>query len=427
KIDHVSKQYRLGLIGGTTFRDELHRWNARIRHQEDPTRKVGIQYPEEDVFMALDDVSFAVEKGERVGIIGRNGAGKSTLLKLISRITSPTGGDIWLNGRVASLLEVGTGFNGELTGRENIYMNGAILGMTKKEIDSKIEDIIEFSECRQFIDTPVKRYSSGMNVKLGFAVAAHLDSEIMIMDEVLAVGGVTFQKKCLRKMDDVSRQEGRTILYVSHNMNTVRQLCDRCIVLDHGRLLYEGNPDEAIGVYMGLRMNTGNDVDLRQIERTSDNMTGTVTMTRLQCLDSDSNVYDVGAKLPVKLTCTASEDTEDVYLRIIIKDTGGRPVTMMTTDKGIFLPAGQQTVLSFTMDVSYLAPGNYTVNPVIYRMPEAGNDIKLDVADDVYWFDIRPVPGFNNGMNWRRRSWGYFFNPPLVLDDISASGNSTSS
>ena len=320
KIEHVTKKYRLGLIGSTTFREELNRWNARLHHREDPTRVIGsIPVSGDDTFIALDDVSFEVKKGERIGIIGRNGAGKSTLLKLISRITSPTSGDIWLNGRVASLLEVGTGFNGELTGRENIYLNGAILGMTRKEIGAKIEDIIDFSECRQFIDTPVKRYSSGMNVKLGFAVAAHLDSEIMIMDEVLAVGDMTFQRKCLQKMDDVSREEGRTILYVSHNMNTVRQLCDRCIVLDHGRLLYEGDVDHAIGLYTGLRMNSGNEADLQQLERTSDNMTGTVRMTRLQCTGSDSNIYETGAKPAVKLSCIAAEDTNDVYLRIIIK------------------------------------------------------------------------------------------------------------
>ena len=199
KVDNLSKAYKLGQIGGTTLREELQRIDAKIKGQEDPTRKIGAKiYEKNESFMALDGVSFAISRGERVGIIGHNGAGKSTLLKLITRITAPTGGTIGLNGRVASMLEVGTGFHGELTGRENIYMNGAILGMTKKEINSKIESIIEFSECSQFIDTPVKRYSSGMFLKLAFAVAAHLDGEIMIMDEVLAVGDMAFQKKCCR-------------------------------------------------------------------------------------------------------------------------------------------------------------------------------------------------------------------------------------
>ena len=195
KIENVTKEYRLGAIGGTTLRDELQRARAKWKKQEDPTQKIGQkQLNIDERFMALNGVSFEVKKGEAVGIIGHNGAGKSTLLKLITRITAPTSGDIYLNGRVASMLEVGTGFHGELTGRENIYMNGAILGMTKKEIDAKMEDIIEFSEVRQFIDTPVKRYSSGMYVKLAFAVAAHLDSEIMIMDEVLAVGDIHLQR-----------------------------------------------------------------------------------------------------------------------------------------------------------------------------------------------------------------------------------------
>ena len=212
EIQNVSKEYMLGQIGGTTLREELQRRRARRLRLEDPTKKIGEkEYTFGEKYLALDSVSFSVKKGERVGIIGHNGAGKSTLLKLISRVTAPTSGRIGLNGRVASMLEIGTGFHGELTGRENIYMNGAILGMKKREIDAKIEDIIEFSECRKFIDTPVKRYSSGMYVKLAFAVAAHLDAEIMIMDEVLAVGDMAFQKKCLEKMSDISRSEGRSI------------------------------------------------------------------------------------------------------------------------------------------------------------------------------------------------------------------------
>lgn len=251
KVDHVSKEYRLGQIGGTTLREEMQRKIAKVLKKEDPTKKIGEKdYKTGETFMALDDVSFEVKKGERIGIIGHNGAGKSTLLKLLSRVTAPSTGGIGLNGRIASMLEVGTGFHPELTGRENVYMNGAILGMTKKEIDKKIDDIIEFSEVRQFIDTPVKRYSSGMFVKLAFSVAAHLDSEIMIMDEVLAVGDVAFQTKCLNKMNDVSRNEGRTILYVSHNMNTVKLLCNRCIVLDHGRIIYDGSVEEGIAKYI---------------------------------------------------------------------------------------------------------------------------------------------------------------------------------
>ncbi|MBQ2971209.1 MAG: ABC transporter ATP-binding protein [Ruminococcus sp.] len=251
KVDRVSKQYRLGQIGGTTLREELQRKAAKLLKKEDPTKKIGEKdYEFGETFMALEDVSFEVKKGERLAIIGHNGAGKSTLLKLLSRVTAPSTGGIGLNGRIASMLEVGTGFHPELTGRENVYMNGAILGMTKKEIDKKIDDIIEFSEVRQFIDTPVKRYSSGMFVKLAFSVAAHLDAEIMLMDEVLAVGDMAFQTKCLNKMNDLAKNEGKTILYVSHNMNTVRKLCNRAMVLEHGRVVFNGSVEEGIACYL---------------------------------------------------------------------------------------------------------------------------------------------------------------------------------
>ena len=250
KIVNLKKQYKLGAIGGQTLNAELQSWWAKKRGKEDPNLMIGQDGTRSgENFWALKGINLEVRKGEALGIIGGNGAGKSTLLKVLSRVTAPTEGDIWLNGRVAAMLEVGTGFHGELTGRENIYMNGAILGMTKKEVDSKIESIIDFSECRQFIDTPVKRYSSGMYVKLAFAVASHLDAEIMVMDEVLAVGDMKFQKKCLGKMGDEA-QSGKTVLYVSHNMATIRKLCTRCIVLNKGELIYDGDVEKAIELYM---------------------------------------------------------------------------------------------------------------------------------------------------------------------------------
>ncbi len=416
KIENVSKQYRLGQIGGTTLREELQRRSARRHHREDPTRKIGAAaYEYGETFMALDGVSFDVEKGERVGIIGRNGAGKSTLLKLISRITAPTGGDIWLNGRVTSMLEVGTGFNGELTGRENIYMNGAILGMKKREIDAKIEDIIEFSECRQFIDTPVKRYSSGMYVKLAFAVAANLDSEIMIMDEVLAVGDMTFQKKCLDKMNDVSRACGRTILYVSHNMNTIRQLCDRCVVLDKGTLVFDGDVETAISLYLGIRASTDNFIDLRDKERPREFLQRPVSMTELECLGVETNVFPAGIKLDMRLECMAEKLLENVQLRVIIKDLEGKAVTMMTSSRGVNLPPDEETELFFTLDLSRLAPGRYTVLPILYQVDAYGVDVRLDGINEVYCFEITQPGGFNHNMEWTHRRWGYFFNDPIEM------------
>lgn len=252
RVENLSKYYRLGEIGGGTLREDLNRWWARVRGRPDPWLKIGETdhgNRQGDAIWALRDVSFEVQEGEILGVIGRNGAGKSTLLKILSRITAPTSGRALIKGRVGSLLEVGTGFHPELTGRENIYLNGTILGMTRAEVDRKLEEIVEFAEMAPFIDTPVKRYSSGMTVRLAFAVAAHLEPEILIIDEVLAVGDVAFQKKCLGKMDEVA-STGRTILFVSHNLDSVRRLCSKGIVLLDGRIITAGTADDAVENYL---------------------------------------------------------------------------------------------------------------------------------------------------------------------------------
>nr|WP_317173760.1 polysaccharide ABC transporter ATP-binding protein [Adhaeribacter radiodurans] len=248
----MSKKYRLGNIGTGTLSRDLNQWWARFRGKEDPYSRLdnaGTNYFRKDDFWALQDINFEIKQGEAVGIIGKNGAGKSTLLKILSRITSPTFGEIKIKGRVASLLEVGTGFHPELTGRENVFLNGAILGMTKREIRSKLDEIIAFSGVERHIDTPVKRYSSGMHVRLAFAVAAHLEPEILIVDEVLAVGDAEFQKKCIGKMKEVTG-EGRTILFVSHNMVAVKKLCSRGILLRSGRVLLDSSIEEAVEAYL---------------------------------------------------------------------------------------------------------------------------------------------------------------------------------
>lgn len=242
KVENLSKAYQIGQIGtGTISRDLERWWLTKVMRKEDPFLKLGETNDrsvkgKSDIVWSLKDIDFDIQQGDAVGIIGKNGAGKSTLLKLLSRVTAPTTGKIKLKGRVASLLEVGTGFHPELTGRENIYLNGSILGMRKKEIDQKLDEIIDFSGVERYIDTPVKRYSSGMYVRLAFAVAAHLESEILIVDEVLAVGDAEFQKKCLGKMSDISKGEGRTVLFVSHNMNAVKNLCNKGIVLKNGEI-----------------------------------------------------------------------------------------------------------------------------------------------------------------------------------------------
>lgn len=257
EFNHVGKQYRLGLVSTGTISHDLNRWwQTSILGKEDPYLKIGsvndrTQKADSDYVWALRDIDFKVEQGDVVGIIGKNGAGKSTLLKLLSKVTGPTVGTIRARGRIASLLEVGTGFHSEMTGRENIFMNGAILGMTKAEIAAKLDEIVDFSGCERYLDTPVKRYSSGMMVRLGFAVAAHLDPEILVVDEVLAVGDAEFQKKAIGKMQDVSKGEGRTVLFVSHNMASVKQLCKTGVLLENGGVKYIGNIQDTVNYYIG--------------------------------------------------------------------------------------------------------------------------------------------------------------------------------
>jgi len=258
RVENLCKEYHLGIISHGTLRRDFQSGWAKFRGKEDPNTKIDLIHNggvnTNDRFLALNDISFDVKQGEIVGIIGRNGAGKSTLLKIISRVTAPTKGTIKIKGRVASLLEVGTGFHPELTGRENIFLNGAILGMHTCDLEQKFDEIVKFAEIHKFIDTPVKRYSSGMYVRLAFAVAAHLDPEILIVDEVLAVGDLPFQKKCLGKMREVSQEEGRTVIFVSHNMDAIRNLCTRAMLLHEGKVLMDGSTDETIGKYLVDKM-----------------------------------------------------------------------------------------------------------------------------------------------------------------------------
>ena len=417
KIENVSKEYKLGQIGGTTLRDELQRLSAKIRHKEDPTKKIGAKdYNKGEKFMALNGVSFEVKKGERVGIIGHNGAGKSTLLKLLSRVTAPTGGTISLNGRIASMLEVGTGFHPELTGRENIYMNGAILGMTKKEIDAKMDDIIEFSECRQFIDTPVKRYSSGMYVKLAFSVAAHLDSEIMIMDEVLAVGDMAFQQKCLTKMSDVSKQDGRTILYVSHNMNTIRQLCDRVVVLDHGKVIFDGDVEAGINIYMGISVESKLDyiyphkrVGIAFKERKA-------VFLESHIVDRQKNMVNRCDTLNFLIKCKAHENCEGLRIRFEIKANGNIVGATVLND---CFSIKKDSVVDFKCSLSTknFVPGQYHVDALIYASNKQGQETFYDKVEEAMIFNI--VDNYQkNDLVWLPQYWGYVRFDDIVLHEV---------
>lgn len=408
RISGIKKMYKLGQIGGGTLQADLQSWWARKRGKEDPNTKIGQkQRLVGQTFMALNGIDLTVYKGEALGIIGGNGAGKSTLLKLLSRVTAPTDGTIEIYGRIASMLEVGTGFNGEMTGRENVYMNGAILGMTKAEIDAKMEDIIEFSEVRDFIDTPVKRYSSGMYVKLAFSVAAHLDSEIMIMDEVLAVGDMGFQKKCLDKMREAAKREGRTVLYVSHNMNTIRQLCDRCVVLDKGKVAFEGDVEEAISVYSKRLKSTDTYLNYEKYRRPNWLKTPKIELISARYLNKESNVFSNQERMHVHLKWRNLKDVEHIGLRLEIwtLDEVARAsyiiYDMYSGEEGAHAQAVVGLNLSEVMSASYKFRFSF------FSMDQFGNNQEIECVPGLC-FDIVDGPTQKNTeLIWRPQYWGH--------------------
>lgn len=337
KIENLSKQYRLGLVGTQTLKGDLQRFWWNLRGKGDPTLKIGQENSLSQVggeyVWALKDINLEVKQGEILGIIGKNGAGKSTLLKILSRVTSPTSGSIKVQGRIASLLEVGTGFHGELTGRENIYLNGAILGMTKAEINSKLDEIIDFAGIAKYIDTPVKRYSSGMYVRLGFAVAAHLDPEILIVDEVLAVGDAEFQKKAIGKMQDISKGEGRTVLFVSHNMASVERLCASSVLLSNGSINFSGNTSEVINYYIesfksnenkDLIFETTSSFNLAQIKQNNNN-SGMIS-AKVFCNDVPTNILSTGDNLKIEIEIINDFSIEDMVFGYVIKDENNHEI-----------------------------------------------------------------------------------------------------
>ena len=408
QLSGVKKMYKLGQIGGGTLQGDLQSWWARVRGKEDPNTKIGTeQRLVGQTFMALNGIDLTVSQGEALGILGGNGAGKSTMLKLLSRVTAPTEGEIDIYGRIASMLEVGTGFNGEMTGRENIYMNGAILGMTKAEIDAKMEDIIEFSEVRDFIDTPVKRYSSGMYVKLAFSVAAHLDSEIMIMDEVLAVGDMAFQKKCLDKMRDAAKGQGRTVLYVSHNMNTIRQLCDRCIVLDKGKIVFDGDVEEAIGVYLGVKGLLAPRIEYTKEYHINEKSKGKLELQALTVLNSDEMQFACGSIISAKLNCDVRTGLSMVKFRFEIQYQDGVKVGTMLSDKPLSFCAGQEVELQLHIDTAHLTPGRYYADIVAYTYDQFGNEDFLDGVYPGLIFELTDEINDQNQLIWLHQHWGH--------------------
>lgn len=419
QISGVKKRYRLGTIGGGTLRGDLQSWWARVRKKEDPNKKIGAKtYGKNETFMALDGVDLTVYKGERLGIIGHNGAGKSTLLKLLSRVTGPTEGEIRIDGRISSMLEVGTGFNGELTGRENVYLNGAILGMTKAEIDSKIEKIIDFSEVRQFIDTPVKRYSSGMFVKLAFAVASHLDSEILIMDEVLAVGDIAFQQKCLNKMQEVAETEGRTILYVSHNMSTIQQLCDRCIVMDHGKIVFNGDVGKAIGIYADMSKYITCSKDYTEAPRKYTKKENGVFLLSAEYVDKKAATFFRDEPMRLRLIWENEEDIKSVGFRFEIRTPTNVPLCAYFIDE-IYRNGkqGKRVVADVCFDISKLVPGTYRSTYTFFYKNEYGTCANVDCVRGL-GFELMESKNSNN-LKWDAHNWGWIEMPKPISVEIN--------
>lgn len=411
KAENISKQYRLGLVGTGTISHDLNRWWCRIRGKEDPYLKVGESNDRStkgssEYVWALKDINFEVKRGEVLGIIGKNGAGKSTLLKILSKVTGPTTGEIKTRGRIASLLEVGTGFHGEMTGRENIYLNGAILGMTKKEITAKIDEIIEFSGCQRYIDTPVKRYSSGMTVRLAFAVAAFLEPEILVIDEVLAVGDAEFQKKAIGKMQDISKGEGRTVLFVSHNLMAVQTLCTRAIVLEHGKVVFEGNTNDSVEFYLSKS---------RRIERyesilnKSNRRWKTSGEVELSKIISKTLEVNVRSKLSF-----------DVYLKINSKIKGLITLTgTICNAKDIAIGSffskpfeifANKMVIDFSITNHNLAIGEYYLNISISRGSIYTSDLEdLDHAFEAIGFEVLSETKNNDYVIKWNTDWGNVF------------------
>ena len=368
KFENISKQYRLGVVGTGTISHDINRWWHLVRGKEDPYLQIGevndrAEKTNSGYVWALKDISFDVKQGEVLGIIGKNGAGKSTLLKILSRVTAPTTGTIKAKGRIASLLEVGTGFHPELTGRENIYMNGSIMGMTKSEITGKLDEIIDFAGIEKYIDTPAKRYSSGMTVRLGFAIAAHLEPEILVVDEVLAVGDAEFQKKAIGKMQDVSRGEGRTVLFVSHNMGAVEQLCSKAIILEKGMISVPMNDVSSV-VDLYLKKYASNQYISTKIS-TSNNIFLDMSYTH-DIEGKQQSVFQMEEDIAFRMEFVYKDiDEKDIKVGLALIDKFERKILISFHDIVLKKKEGR-ICLSMKLPNNLIAPGTYSFQLNVY-------------------------------------------------------------
>lgn len=417
-VENLSKQYRIGEIGTGTLSNDMKRWWAQVRGKEDPFSLVGqvndrTKKAESDFVWALKDVNFKVKQGDVLGIVGKNGAGKSTLLKLISRITSPTTGSIKVKGRIASLLEVGTGMHPEMTARENIYLNGAIMGMTKREISRKFDEIVDFAGCALYVDTPVKRYSSGMRVRLGFAVAAFLEPEILIVDEVLAVGDAEFQKKAIGKMKDVSSGDGRTVLFVSHNMESIEALCTSCAVFKNGTVLQQGETNEMIELY--LKDNREKTVQLLA-ERTDRKGNGRYQITNVTVSTNNqaNNYLKVGQSGKIVLTVIQRAAVKiPISISVGIHDSKGVRVSTLSS---MFFPeivsVDQSFKMEFILENVALYSGEYMCN-VFLREGEQGDIV--DWIQDAFILRVETGDFYGSGKSNVLQGDKFFINHKINL------------
>jgi lipopolysaccharide transport system ATP-binding protein len=398
KVENLSKQYRLGLVGTGTISHDFNRFLARIRGKEDPYLKIGESNDRStkgtsEYVWALKDINFEVKRGEILGIIGKNGAGKSTLLKILSKVTGPTTGAIKSKGRIASLLEVGTGFHPEMTGKENIFLNGAILGMTKKEITTKLDEIIEFSGCERYVETPVKRYSSGMKVRLAFAVAAFLEPDILVVDEVLAVGDAEFQKKAIGKMQDISSEGGRTVLFVSHNMAAVKSLCTTSVVLKDGAISFSGTVDKAVDYYLKISQKLSK---MNLLERTDRDGNGKVKVAEVQLANSQDNPIEaitIGEllKIKIKLKLFSSLDLSKFMIAInFLNDNENYVLSYISDEMNVdFSNFEFSNEICLTIPELNLRASSYSIRVLLAegndRVDRIENVAKIEVLNKDIW------------------------------------------
>ena len=409
KVENLSKMYQIGEIGTGTISRDIERWaRTKILKQEDPFLKIGeandrSKAGNSNVVYSLKDINFEIEQGDAVGIIGRNGAGKSTLLKLLSRVTSPTTGRIGVKGRIASLLEVGTGFHPELSGRENIYLNGAILGMRKKEIDRKLDEIIDFSGVERYIDTPVKRYSSGMYVRLAFAVAAHLESEILIVDEVLAVGDAEFQKKCLGKMGEVSKGEGRTVLFVSHNMGAVHNLCNKAVLLDNGKVIDFSLVSKVIQTYQQNK-NLKNHWSQKNLLVQKSHISSVEVIV---CGEQPNLQLKIITDVFVK-----EELNKKAFLAYYIGSQDSTPIMESIPDYNfIDCSKNNSQTVEVLIDIQGIIPGTYTLG-VWFGIEHS---IELDWQKEIVQFEITDFPDLNRTIEYPKHA-GFIVPRSLIIE-----------